>query len=298
MGIYDKNGDELFLCYDKNGNPLEVAYDKNGDPIWYRGPVTLRVMSFNIRWGSYSNAIRRITDAIYTEEHPDIIGFQEVIRGSDTAWPTVQSGGGSYPTYLANNFGVPYSAHGTEAYNKTAIASKYAISDFESVRYSIQDSEPEWREYTKCHITVRGKTILWYNTHLGLGPEYRAVMRDELLADIEEAMETEDYIIVTGDFNVQVASDETTDSEFYAEQVQPFIDIGLTLANWQDFGMIPTYTNTTGSGTWKCLDNIMVNANITIDEAWADMVKVTDNQENQTIDHVPFVADLILRDVT
>lgn len=112
-------------------------------------------------------------------------------------------------------------------------------------------------------------------------------------------METEDYIIVTGDFNVQVLPDETTDSEFYTEQVQPFIDIGLTLANWQDFGMIPTHTSDRGQeGTWKCLDNIMVNANITIDDAWTNLAKVTDNQEDYQVDHVHFVADLILNDVT
>lgn len=294
MAIYDKDGNPLYACYDKDGNPLYACYDKNGVQVWHSGPTRLRVMTYNIQWLSYLNRVLRIATEIYDEETPDIVGFQEVSKASTFSWPSLLSGGGVYSTWLANNYGLVYSNHGTEADNKTAIVSKYPISDFQTVRFSIQDSQPEWREYTKCHITVEGKTICWYNTHLGLGPTYRATMRNELLADVEEAMETEDYIILTGDFNVQVATTETTDSEFYAEQIQPFIDAGLTLANWQDFGFIPTFTDSTGSGTWKCLDNIMVSPNITIDDVWANRVKATDNQEDYTIDHIPLIADLVL----
>lgn len=294
MAIYDKNGIPLNACYDKNGSPLNAAYDKSGNQIWQRqtGPVHLKVMSYNIQKGLYGNRVLRIAEGIFDEEQPDIVGFQEL---GTSGWPSLLSGGGLYSTWLANNYDLAYSQIGNQAYNKTGIASKYPITDFQCIKFSIQDSLPEWREYTKCHITVDEKQVLWYNTHLGLGPTYRATMRDELLADIETAMETEDYIILTGDTNVQVTTTETTDSEFYTEQIQPWIDAGLTLANWQNFGFIPTFTDSTGSGTWKCLDNIMVvSPKITIADAWTNTVKVDDNQESYQVDHIPFVVDLVL----
>lgn len=294
--IYDKNGNELTACYDKNGNFLDYAYDKNGNQIWQSGPTRLRVMTYNVQnGGQYGNRVKRIVDEIYETELPDIVGLQETGTAS-SGWFTLLENGWAYNDYLGHYYGLTYSARGTsESNNVTSIISKYPISDFETVQFSVQDSQPNWREYTKCHIVVGGKQVLWYNTHLGLGLTYRAIMRDELLADVEEAMETEDYIILTGDFNVQVATTETTDSEFYAEQIQPFIDAGLTLANWQEFGMIPTFTSTTdGVGEWRCLDNIMVSPNITIEDAWTNTAKVDDNQEGYQIDHIPFIADLVL----
>lgn len=126
-------------------------------------------------------------------------------------------------------------------------------------------------------LEIGGKEITVINAHLSieLNPAtYRA-------ADIQQLityMDTKDYVILSGDFNV------ASDSEFNA-----FKTAGYTLCNGGDFGWFDTWPVWDNmwegfSTDWPCyrLDNIIVSSNI--------IPQYVETVECDISDHVPLVA--------
>jgi endonuclease/exonuclease/phosphatase family metal-dependent hydrolase len=218
---------------------------------------------------------------------PDIIGLQEAGRGNSnpTLFPALTD------TFLADYTKIL----SDQASNRNGLASKIQISDYECVKYTNNDSE-NW-DYQKCYITVANKRIAWFNTHLTWEHTAAAKARKRQQAtEFFNAVEQEEYAIVTGDFNMY---DAAFDGYDYISIGKPFADAGYRLANWNDkVGFVKTYTGATSASslsefTLSC-DNIIVTPNIQIISVTFDTTKL-DWLDGNKIDHIPVIAELKIR---
>lgn len=273
MPVYDVNGNQLNTVYGVNGTALGQAYDIDGNPLIDDGSVN--VMTFNIcRWRDI-NANATIMNSIFNAYKPILFcGIQEA--GSDG---TMNYIGTQFQSGKAMECNVP---------NKTAILFNTSYTDYSDAVYTNQ-SAGEARGYQKCYVTVGGKRIAIFNTHLE--PDIantRIAQAMELLA----LMENENYCIAVGDFNFIATS--VSDTE-YTGLAQPFITAGYNMANWtQETGLVNTWfsgSTVAGSETKYPTDNIITSSNITINSITYDQRKI-DANTGQWIDHIPIVVNL------
>lgn len=285
MAIYDYNGDQIYSAYAKDGTDLLKAYDVSGEQIWSKtGKIPFRVMSYNVQWFTKTNLYKDVIDHAFVTQDADIVGMQEYTLSSDN---TTQIDGVPIRTYIQNK-GYADFRIGTLANNKTALASKFNTTALTEHAYSVHGSEV--RSYIKSYITIGGKTVAFYNTHLDpYNQSYRATQIQELMADAA----LEDMFVMTGDFNVACLDTSHAD---YINVIKPLIDAGYNVANDNPNrdGFIPTWTSKTDfiQSGYSCLDNIITSANINMVDVWVDDYKVTHNPDQYDLDHVPIVADL------
>lgn len=288
MAIYNVNGTELFSAYDVNGNTLSNAYDVNGNLIFTgSGTVRFRVMSYNIQKFTNLNSDVTIQNEAFATQAPDIVGMQEMTQRS--SYPTI--GGIPANTYLRKK-GFTYVNMASTVSNKVAIATKYPTTDFEETLYTNHGSEV--RGYTKCYVSIGGKQVAFYNTHLepyhgGTQLAIRSSQIQQLLTDIAN----EETFILTGDLNTDLCFDMTgTD---YINVIKPMIDAGYNVANCNPNGdgFMPTWSDSTDFTTnLYNLDNIVTSSDITMVDVWRDMYKISHNPNEYAIDHIPLLADL------
>lgn len=272
MAVYDKDGSQVAGVYSKEGTALTQAYDVAGNPLM----SSFTVMTFNIqRWGGL-NGNTALIGGIFSKYSPDIVGLQEC--GSNGT-------GGYVPGTFA------YGQVATGATNPTGIMSQIPVTDFTSHTFTTRYGEQ--RGYSKCYITVNGKTVAWFNTHV----EYYDTLNDSRypshvaqMREIFEAVQAEDTFILTGDFNV-LCKNKT--DQAYTDTIKQFADAGYNMANWtDDTGFVDTwFSGSTVSGSaqkFPC-DNIITSADIGILDIEYDPDKLT---AGGTIDHIPIIAYL------
>lgn len=286
MSIYDVNATELYSAYDLNGNTISNAYDVNGNLIFTgSGAVRFRVMSYNVQWFSNLNSDVTIQNEAFVTQAPDIVGVQEMTRGS--SYPTID--GIPANTYLREK-GFTYVNMASSMDNKVAIATKYPTTYFTETLYTEQGTQG----YVKCYVNIGGKQIAFYNTHLipyhgETQLAIRASQIQRLLTDIAN----EETFILTGDLNTDLCFDTTgTD---YINVIKPMIDAGYNVANCNPNGdgFMPTWSNSTDFTTnLYNLDNIVTSSDITMVDVWRDMYKISHNPNEYAIDHIPLLADL------
>lgn len=268
MASYDINGQPLTAAFDINGDSLSAVYDINGQPSPFNSPY-LKVMTFNVQNWSEINKMTAIIEKIFNVHRPDICGMQEC-----------NSNGIVVPQFLRKS----YNSGNTFA-SQQRFFTNIPMSDVTSTRFA---DVLENRGYMKAYITVNGKRIAVFNTHLEvLGSNQHYTQPEELMAELEK----EDYFICVGDFNIESHSisshPETT------RIIQPLIDAGYHLCNWTpETGFVDTWFGGTTTGGYDCpCDNIITSANIDVLDIVYDQTKI-EAHAGVTIDHIPVIASL------
>lgn len=272
MGIYDVLGNEIFTCYDVEGSELSYAYDVDGNEIFSPMPSnTFNVMTYNCQTWTGRSGNETLMRGIFDSTNPTIVGLQEC-RDVGT--------GGYVPTPF------PYGDVETGINNPTAIMSKTPISNFQSFAYQNGSN----RGYTKCYITVFGKTIAWFNTHI---EQSISQNHDLQIKEIFDVVSQEDSFILTGDFNMR----DTT--EMYENCVKQFVDAGYNLCNWTtQTGWVDTWYDgtTVATATDKApADNIITSPDLTITNIEYNTAKLS--LTSGQIDHIPIIATIVIQNV-
>lgn len=287
MAVYSKNGDVLQSVYSKDGHSLTAAYSKSGAQIFPDGPISLKVMSYNVGgWyiGSGTNVPAEKKDLYYAlqtgmieDNNPDVLVIQEYLAN-------FSADGTSALTMLQGLF--PYVHVITSGtYFGRAICSKYPITNYVERSYT---AEPN-RYFDSCTITVNGTPITFVNTHLGL-------TQANLTAEIQQLipyLQTLTRFVACGDYNTGITpTSANVESTEYINNVKPFIDAGFNTANFGNFGFLLTCVDRNNQ-THYYLDNIYTSGNISVSDAYVDDTKLSDLIDDP-IDHMPLIADIEL----
>ena len=208
-----------------------------------------KIASYNI--AAKGNSTTAISDLV-TTEGIDIVGFQEVDkntgRNPKDMLKEIADGAG-YDQYFRKNIDYSGGEYGIGMITNTELTNKSG-EDLNSGGY-------EGRGWQRAEITIDGKTVAVYNTHLTWeAPNIRADQMKEVL-NVMEADETE-YKVLTGDFNAQESNDE--------------FDVYLrnyNIANGKDNEWLDTYIPFDASMKTNAIDNIITTRNIEINKVEA-----------------------------
>ena len=292
MAVYTKGGTEINEVFSVNGTSLSEAYDVYGYQVLEETPVEpdLVVMTYNYQWCDNINSQLAMQQAIISKYEPNIIGLQEA--------GTRQPGGfaSTFPA-VATQFlsDYPYKVVSATATNPNGIASKIEYEDYEEVLLD-SDGDDQYWDYQKCYITVKGKRIAWFNTHLTYKSDAVTKARKYRQAtELFNDAETEDYVIITGDFNMYGIG---FDNAEYIGIGKQFADAGYNLSNWNNkVGFVKTWTSSATATSLdnfsQSCDNIITSPNIRIKRVVFDTTKF-DYLNGRSIDHIPVIAYLVI----
>jgi endonuclease/exonuclease/phosphatase family metal-dependent hydrolase len=162
------------------------------------GKTTLRVMTYNIHVGVGMDKkfdLQRIAEVI-KDQHPDMVGLQEVDRG------VKRTEGRDEIAELAKLTSMNYAfAHNLDYQGGqygVAILSRFPISTIDHRKYE-NKREAERRGMIAVEANVGGKTINFVTTHLDYQYEDGRVFETEQLLEFLSAKKSP--LIVVGDFN-------------------------------------------------------------------------------------------------
>jgi endonuclease/exonuclease/phosphatase family metal-dependent hydrolase len=163
---------------------------------------TLRVMTYNIHVGVGMDKkldLQRIADVI-NDQHPDLVGLQEVDRG------VKRTEGKDEIAELARMTSMNYVfAHNLDYQGGqygVAILSRFPIGAIDHRKYE-NKREAERRGMIRVEVNVGGKTISFVTTHLDYQYEDGRVFEAEQLFGFLSALKAP--LIVVGDFNDEPA---------------------------------------------------------------------------------------------
>lgn len=267
-----------------SGTVTSAAYNVSGFQV-YPDSFQLTVMTFNEQgWSGINNQLA-MQRQIFSTYSADIIGFQEFCSN------------GVIPTIARNALTDYPNIQLTNHKNYNAMASKATLTDWTIADYQTQDQYDidtwgETRTYMRGYLTMHGKRIAVFNTHLCV---HNQAPRYAQAAELFALAQQEEYCIITGDFNSTEAPLGVASSD-YINEFKPFVDAGYHLANNSPEA---GFTNTHSSATYvpaladltSALDSIIVSGNITIDSVVFDPTKLS-YQNNQKFDHIPVIATL------
>lgn len=289
MSVYNKNGTLLTRTYGASGNSLLTAYSSNGDVIFRYGGSTLVVMNYNVGQWYIGDGNRVPTDkkteyfnlqnGTFENNPVDVLFLQEYLG-------TWCADGSLSSELLSPYFNNQQSTNDTNPYTGHSICTNgYPISNYTS--HNFTTNKGNYPTFESATITVDGKTITIVNTHNDFVLSYQEQEVTDLLAFLSNL----DYFILCGDFNINLAVEDTTDEQ-YINNVKRFLDAGYNVGNCV-LDWIPTYYGTSSPTGGKFTDNVITSANIDIESISAYTAKLTDGLEDK-IDHLPFIAVLTI----
>lgn len=277
MAVYKKNGTQISQVYDVNGTILNQAYDIDGNPLLATNP-NFTVMSYNVQWFTGNNAYKSMHDEMIQTYEPDVIGFQEFQTASGTTIPSKATEiYAPYYSILMGDYG-----------NKNALASTYAMTDFETIPHTIQTMDGQ--SYSIAQITFEGKDVLLLVAHVTTS-SYESTKVAQVLEVFEAVQDVERFIIMA-DFNTVCKSVYDTE---YTTIMKQFVDAGYNVANCSpQWGFENTWTDskTAEGATWYPCDHIITSSNIFITDVIIDKTKLNYLDGANGIDHLPIVARL------
>lgn len=249
------------------------------------GSNVLTVMTCNVQSFTGISARSNILNTIFAKYSPDIVGFQEYYNNN-------MADGTLALDYLKRHWA------NVNVVQQNALAT-HLTPDDEIFGYDYKAQGAYHRSYMRTYVTVGGKRIAVFNTHLEYDYEgLSSTPKCQQMAELMEAVKNEEYFIVTGDFNTCCKS--TSDPD-YINMLKMFVDAGYNLANnTEERGFNWTWTNGTtetngtmadGSLGWEETDNIITSANIKIQRVVIDKTKISAGT-GLTIDHLPLIARL------
>ena len=292
MAIYDINGISLLEAYDVDGVGLNEAYDINDNLIFPDVDRPLRVLSFNVGsfYTQYHPAPASTGDVFYYRNKTMFENCNADFAGL-TEW---QETIGTVPASVLMNefFRTYYPDYNAYPTAGAAMTSAFSVipSSVELIRYATQGGST--RYYQKSYVTYQGKRICFICTHLDLTASARAAQLTELL----NAVENEEYFIITGDFNFNI--EEVGDSEYNAS-IPLILAKGYNSAQNSNHLFMTWYKGTTPENitSARALDNIITSSNIDILNPRIETTKLTDGLNEVydiSFDHVPLIADLVV----
>lgn len=284
--MYDIDKNPYNSAFNISGEPINQAYDIEGNPLFEDGPITLKVMSYNVgSWTAFGDKATTsnqetwytLQNSILSAEKPDLLGIQEYYSAI---------GNYSVPTMLGQYLKYLFAVDWVSTKAGRALASRYVLRNTAEINF--QNQNGEIRSYLIGDLTIGGKTIKFITAHLALDNATIILQIQELLSAVSDF----DYWIITGDFNINFPN---LQSDGYRYLVKPFLDEGYHVANGSSFGFINTFsTKQPGDDSdWRCLDNIMCSSNIDITDVYVNELKITDHA-GYGIDHLPLIAELVL----
>lgn len=282
--IFDVEGNPVGGAFGVDGGSLAQAYDIDKNPLL---GGTLVVMTYNYQWCTKINSQLQMQREIIAKYNPDIIGIQEAAYNNKNS--------NVFPS-LASQFLGDYTRQlSTQATNRNGLASKIPYTDFTSVKYSENDDE-NW-DYLKCYIEFGGERIAFFNTHLTWRHDAETYLRKYSQArELFQAVQQEEYAIITGDFNLY---GDSLQSDDYIGIGKQFADAGYTMVNWTAETFVKTATGATTATSLADFQNacdcIIATPNIEIVRSFFDTTKL-DYLDGNSIDHIPVVAEFRLVD--
>ncbi len=167
----------------------------------------IKVASYNTKSLMHSADKEGIVGEL-KEIDADIVGIQEI----DSF--TTRSGAYDQMEYLAKECGYPYFSfdklidYQGGAYGM-GILSRYPIKESTVVLYNAQEpADSHVRKYGRHVLDVNGKDVVFYNTHLCIRDDNDGVSKAQLKQALE-AMNKDQYAIMTGDFNMKAITAAT-----------------------------------------------------------------------------------------
>ena len=288
MSVYNKSGTIISSAYNVGGSLLPQAYDIDGTPIL--SGIPLKVMQYNCgQWyvGDHDNVPADKDEEYYAlqngmiqQNNPDILLIEEYTaqfsKAGRTALSMLQS---DYPYYHEQTNGT------TTTVVQRAIFSKYPLSNYQTHIFTSHSNY----YFDSCTITVANIPITVVALHFHWN---NRTYRTQEAAALLEFAESNQYVIIGGDFNTVDCSD-TSGADYIAE-IKPFVDAEYNVANCGEFGFLGTYTgNSSAPYTMSVLDNIITSSNIDIDSVTVDETKLTD-LIGEKVDHLPIIAELTI----
>jgi endonuclease/exonuclease/phosphatase family metal-dependent hydrolase len=236
--------------------------------------ATLRVMTYNIHVGVGMDKkldLQRIADVI-NQEHPDLVGLQEVDRG------VKRTEGLDEIAELARMTKMEYAfAHNLDYQGGqygVAILSRFTILKVDHRKYQ-NKREAERRGMIRIEVTVNNRTLSFATTHLDYQYEDGRVFETEQL--LEFLRDQTGLLIVVGDFNEEPKGDA------YKLMLPKFEDAWFRINAKGDGLSYPA------DKPVKRIDYIFYRANGGVRAKRARVVNTLAS------DHVPVVADLEIR---
>lgn len=290
------------------GNPGSDYYiDANGILHRYRAvtsPYRLRVMTYNVG-GWYMgegeqnvpaekvDEYRTLQRTILSNQKPDVVGIQEYwyYFDQDNTIPAKD--------IISPYFSDIYTFDVHSIHYGHAIASKaFPLEDRAHFRFDVYVDHPSYGNtyyygFERAYVNVNGKRICIINTWLDSNDIYWDNRKAEV-TQLLNYVATEPYFVLMGDFNV--ACPNGVNDNHYKDFIKPFVDAGYKVCNNAvrngAFVQIPTYYRR--DGTYDALDQIITSSNITVENVFIDRTKLDDSITEDKIDHVPFIADLVI----
>lgn len=281
MAIYDIDGNSIPSAFGSTGNELSSAYDLSGGKV-FPGTYDLVVMTYNVQWFTGINSQLAMQQKIINDNNADIIGLQELTQNGTISQVGVTALSPYQYQQISNHK------------NYIGMASKLPLSNIVVADYVNQSPSDmsQWNEtraYMMADISVGGKTITWFNTHLSVDQDYKYLQMGELF----DLMQMKEYAIATGDFNI--SDYETISDSKWINMIKQFSDAGYNVANNRTSGHTNTYTGATSATSLaeftKPHDDIITSGNISIESVKFDTTKLS-YLNGSSIDHIPIIACL------
>lgn len=248
---------------------------------------TLKVMSYNIRClrgGENADGLKDAMteeqmndtiakfDSLLSREKPDLLIVTEDRTYFDTGCFETSGGEKSvWELMFSKHF--DYAYHTAGGANWPHIYSNYELKDISRIDVAYTDTSDS-RKPTVATITVDGTDITVIGCHPISGAEYADTNRVEYFEAIANYCENKDYVIIAGDMN--------TDSADPKSEYKPFVDAGMTLGNFGEFGEYVTYRF---GDTANKIDNIIVKG-LEMKNFWVGTEEYSD--------HLPIYSEIYL----
>lgn len=253
--------------------------------------VKLKVCAYNVGEYSYGSkpAVSAETAAeiigkyrsFYSKENCDILGLCENRQVLKSVLP---NGLSTDPKTAEEIYDYLYPIK-YGFYDSMWAFSRYGISETSSSRFNTTDRGVGDADYIKGNLSINGLNVFFMVVHLSPNSlATRLAQYEELIAMLNQ----HDYFICFGDFN---AKGGTVDGVTYTAQDEfdVLLDEGYHIANGGYLGLMTTFKGATGTDNQK-LDNIVTSDNIIIANSY-----VPDVYNSLTSDHLPLVAELVIR---
>lgn len=181
---------------------LAGTNERRKSPTVSSSRKSLRIMTYNIHVGVGMDKkldLQRIADVI-KNEHPDLVGLQEVDRG------VKRTEGRDEISELATMTGMSYAfAHNVDYQGGqygVAILSRFPIGTIDHRKYE-NTREAERRGMIRIQVDIGGRTVNFVTTHLDYQYEDERIFESEQM--LRFLQDIEGPLIVVGDFNDEPA---------------------------------------------------------------------------------------------
>lgn len=190
----------LFVSCKAEKKPLEVAMDNSISAYAEEpGKTTLKVISYNVKDCDNGEKITEIVNDI-KDKDADVVCMQEIDN------LTERSGKRNVLDLLARELGMNYCFYPSIQLQGglygVGILSKYELKDCK--RTSLETGKEEGRVLAQAQLTVGGKAINIFNTHLSYESKKLRLSQMEFL---NETLSAKIPFVLTGDFNVESFDD-------------------------------------------------------------------------------------------